>query len=177
MANDKKTDAETKQEAEQSLDTKIANAVGKAVSEAMPMATMGAAKVMADILNPKKALEDAAAKELFSASDRCSKCHQMKRACKDKHVLLIVAPANPRRFERFPGITVGAVTYISPRMGKPIYVPAENDILYRLQQWENEEDNLREGHSLIHDSGVLSPVPNNSKIIPANPLGFREMGQ
>ncbi len=140
------------------------------------MATMGAAQVLGNLLNPKKATEEAFKTE-FSASDRCDKCYQMRRACKDKHVLLVVAPSNPRRFKRFPGIQVGGVLYISPRPGAPIYVPEQNDILYNLQQWENEEENLREGHSLTHDSGTLSPVNTNNRVNTANPHGFRQMGQ
>ncbi len=181
MADDKKwksaqdQEAETKaaaQAASDSLDTKIANAVGKGIEAALPLAMAAVGQTLGNSLNPKKAQE--AAQE-FSSSDRCEKCGQMRRACKNKHVLLVVAPANPRRYQRFPGCIVNGITYISPRPGAPIYVPAENDVLHQLQVYEEEEDNLREGHKLDHNSGTLSPIEQNQQVNSANPRGFRGM--
>lgn len=162
--------SETKSAAEMSLDDKIAAAVERAMAASMPVAMAA----VATILKPKEAA--VAAIPEWSPSDRCTKCLQFRAVCKDKHELMNVHPANPRRYSRFPGITVNGVTYISPRIGAPIWVPKENDITYKLQRYEEEEENLREGHSLTHNSGTLSPhasVGNTTH--QANPMGFRGM--
>jgi hypothetical protein len=179
MADDKKKSGGAPQEDLQKdpqvgatlLDDKIANAVRLAMESAMPMAMAAAAQILGTTLNPKK--PDPIA-EKYSATDRCSKCLQMKRACKEEHVLMRVAPANPRRFKRFPGAIVGGVLYISPNPNARIWVPKENDIMHIIQTWEAEEDNLREGHSIDHNSGVISPVEGNNNTVPANTRGFRE---
>lgn len=178
MANDKykskeETEAEVKV-AESNLDTKIADAIGKAFAQALPLSMATVGQTLGAALNPQKAKADAIASE-WGSQERCDKCLQMRRTCRDKHVLLVVAPANPRRFSRFPGIIVNGITYISPRPGAPIYVPKENDILRALQVYEDEEDNLREGHKLDHNSGTLSPIEQNQAVKEANPHGFRGM--
>lgn len=155
-------------------DDKIANAVAKGISEALPLALAAMGTTLGQAMNPNKAKEEKARAE-FTSSDRCEKCLQMRIVCKNVHVLLNVAPANPRRYARFPGIIVNGVTYISPRPGAPIYVPKDNDILYKLQRWEDEEDNLREPHKLDHNSGTLSPIEANQQVNNANPHGFRGM--
>lgn len=151
------------------LDTKIASAVEKAMTAALPLAMAG----VAQILKPAPAATAPAPE--FASSDRCDKCLQLRRVCKNLHVKLKVHPENPRRFERFPGIIVNGIHYISPRFGAAIFVPLHNDILQTIQTWENEEDNLREGHVLNHNSGVLSPNPGASQVNNANPMGFRGM--
>ena len=155
-----------------SLDERIAQAVERAMTASMPVAMA----TVATILKPKEPPPVLAPE--WSSSDRCVKCLQFRAVCKDKHVLMCVHPANPRRYSRFPGITIGGVTYISPRHGAPIYVPADNDITYKLQRYEEEEENLREGHVLSHNSGTLSPhAQTSSTTVPANPMGFRGMNQ
>lgn len=173
MANDKKSSEEKDEHVGAALlDDKIAAAVARGMEAALPLAMAAAARELGMAMNPQKAKVDAATQE-FGSQERCPKCLQMKRACKDNHVKLVVAPANPRRFARCPGIIINGVSYLSPRPGAWIWVPAENDITQQMQAWEEEEENLRGGRSLNHDSGTLSPVEANNKTNPANTAGFR----
>lgn len=168
MANKDKDEPKQAEQA-QSVEDKINAAVERALEKAIPMAMMGVAQV----LKPKEA-PAAELKVVPGTGSRCTKCLQFINVCKDKHVMLKVHPESPRRFKRFPGITVNGITYYSPRHGAPIYVPAENNILQAVQAWEEEENNLREGKQIDHNAGNVSPVEKNNTMKQANTFGFRE---
>lgn len=171
MADDKKKSPE--EVAEEKMNSRIDAAIERALEKAMPMAMIG----VANVLKPKEAEKPVVVASKWSATARCSKCGQMLNVCKEEHVLLVVAPANPRRFRRFPGLTINGQTYISPRPGAPIYVPKENDLIRGIQMWEEEEENVREGRQLTHNSGEIGRGANVNSSTPANPMGFRGMNE
>jgi hypothetical protein len=154
-------------QASESLDDKIARAVGKAIEETLPVTNMATAQLLANMFKP-------AAKpvEQFGSNEHCSDCGQLLRACGGKHVMLRVAPSNQRLWNSFPGIYINGIHYKSPDANTAIPVPAENDIEYRVNQWEESEQDLRNGRTLTHNSGILSGA-GRSHVQPANPLGFR----
>ncbi len=166
MADSKKQDVKPNDQTE-SLDDKIASAVKKAVEEAMPVSSMAAAKVLGDMLRPPKKVPE------FHPGQHCNRCGQLLTACRGNHVKMVVAPSSPRRYESFPGIFVNGVMYKSPDTHTPIDVPAENNIAEILQRWNQGEEDLREGRSLTHNSGTISPYPNRTNVQEANPIGFR----
>jgi len=140
---------------EERLTDAVAKAVEKAVTEAVPMAAMAAQRVQQQV----SATGFRGVPKQVDFGPRCSTCGQYEVACKSQHVMMIVAPRNPRRFASFPGITINGITYASPDMHTPIPVPAENEISHKIKLWEEGEEDLRNGRTVTHDSGVLSGRP------------------
>lgn len=172
MSNDKKQEKTV--EPAQDLDSKmadaVAKAVGKAIEEALPVAVMAASKV--NHVQQATGFKGGAAPSNFGP--RCSTCGQYEKACKGEHVMMIVAPRNPRRFKAFPGMFVNSIQYISPNPHTPIPVPAENDFSHRIKVWEDAEEDLYVSRSISHDSGVLSGRPGGTNnTVPYAGAGFR----
>lgn len=151
---------------EQSLDDKIATAVSKALETAIPMGMMAAAQA--------SRMPTGKAAPVFDMQ-RCPTCQQYAGTCRNQHKMMIVGPSNPRRWKSWTGCILNGVQYRSPDMNTPIPVPAENNFGYDVAQWEREEENLREGRMLSHNSGTLSGK-GRSNTRAANPVGFRGHG-
>ena len=168
MSNDKKN---TEVKEVESLDDKIAKAVGKAIEEALPVAVMAVSKVTNEAKAPQVVIQNGRPppKEFGS---RCHECGQYLIACKGEHEQLIVAPANPRRFKSFPGVTINGLTYLSPNLSTPVTVPKANDIRTAIRLWEEGEDDMQMGRVVNHNSGTLSGVAGGAGV-PFAGAGFR----
>lgn len=88
---------------------------------------------------------------------QCSECQQQVKACKRKHVQMVVYPRNPR-FERwFHGLQTNGINYRSNGSGHAITVPADNDFPHRLSMFEAEEEANLMGRVFQHNSGAIGP--------------------
>lgn len=139
------------------IEAAISKAVETALEKSIPVAVMAAQKMT----NTAAATGFRGSPAPRDFGPRCSKCGQYETACGDKHVQMIVAPRNPRRFKSFPGIFINSVQYRSPNMFTPVTVPADNDFSHKIKMWEEGEEDLRNGRSVKHDSGTLSGRPGS----------------
>ena len=160
MSNDQKRPP-AQGEAEKK-DTSLKEAVAEAIKEALPVATMAAVQVLK---GPQKATPT------VSSLERCQLCGQMRIACKDEHEELVVGPQNPRKWKDWPGIWLNGVQYMSADGNHRVTVPKENEFRYMIRQWEDAEDNLREGRVIEHNSGNIGGR-GASGFRPANYPGF-----
>lgn len=166
MSNKDKKDGEKAPEAAPEVDP-MAAAVERALEKTLPMAMMA----MAQVLKPAPIKTDAPPSR--NELGRCSECLQYKKACKGKHIKMVVGPRNHRRWKSWQGVYLNSVHYKSPGPGVEITVPLEQNFAYIIARWEEEEDNLREGRTMSHNSGKLSPKAGKSRTRRANPQGFR----
>ena len=141
-----------------SMEEAVAKAVETAIEKALPVAAMAVQKVAS--VSAATGFRGTPAPRDFGP--RCSKCGQYESGCKGEHVQMVVAPRNPRRFRSFPGIFVNGIQYISPNMHTPVTVPADNDFSHKIKMWEEGEEDLRNGRTVKHDSGVLSGRPGST---------------
>lgn len=121
------------------------------VEEVLPASVLASSQAVVQGLRPAPTAQQT----LMADPTRCSTCLQQLRACKGKHVNLVVYPRNHRRGESFPGIQVNGVTYRSPRPGVTVPCPEQNDILHMVQLWEDSEDGMMTPRSAVHDSGSI----------------------
>ena len=172
MANEKKYSQDELQDAINRAVIAATEHIAKKSGEDMQAAMMASAKISADILAAALKPKDKAI-EKYEAMEHCPKCWQLKRACKEEHVKMVVAPKNRRRMKDFPGLFLNGVQYISSDGQTAIHVPKHNDFDHQLHVWEEAEEDLRTGRSLDWNSGTLSAFGNKTNIRQANPLGFR----
>lgn len=93
---------------------------------------------------------------------KCPECRQVFSTptgggCQGKHVQMVVYPKNPRLAEFFPGVILNGVTYRSNHPSELVTVPAQNDIAYSIEKFEESEDNFRHGRTASHNSGTIGP--------------------
>jgi len=169
MSNDKND----KKDTQDALNKVISDAVERGIEKGLPAAAAMAVQA-ANRAQPQPSHVVRAAGGLKDFGERCHICGQFRVGCQDKHVEMIVAPRNPRRYNSFPGVFINGVQYLSPSPTTPILVPDGTDILNRIHVWEEAEEDLRNGRVIEHDSGRLSGKPGGVNVTNAYAgAGFR----
>jgi hypothetical protein len=163
MADDKKKEID-------GTDDKIAKAISKALEDALPMAVMAAAQILKPAERKVVTQEDVAASRA-----ECSTCGLRRIACHDEHELMYVGPRNHRYLKDFPGVYINGVWFKSAAPGHRIPVPKKNGIAFMIQQWENSEDDNKDGRTIDWNSGTLSGSGKNSQIRTPEFPGFTKL--
>lgn len=138
----------------ETMDELIAKAVGQAIEKALPAAVAVAAKVGQP--TPKLSKE---------RLGECEKCHQSNGACKGEHRFVVVGPTSRKAWKFFSGIHINGVRYMSNHPGHKIWVPADANVEYMVERFENNEEELSDGRDAVHNSGVMGPA--GKQITPA----------
>lgn len=115
--------------------------------DAMAIAKELIAEVMPAIAVAMKKSDDKAA-AVVEDLGQCPACRQKLAACKDKHRRMnVMVHVNS---EYFPGIKLNGITYLGDSI-----VPANVNFEYQLQQWDVNEDSLRNGRKRVRHSGSV----------------------
>lgn len=90
-----------------------------------------------------------------SVGQRCPECSQpgyvnakegLFFACRGKHTRMVVFPA--KYTEWFQGVCLNGIWYRSNGHGHLLTVPAENEIGKFLENWDNQEEEYRNGKKI-----------------------------
>lgn len=97
---------------------------------------------------------------------RCGVCKQNVKACNNEHVKVVVYPKKFPQFAKwFQGARINGVTYLSDGPQVSIDVPKEavGSILSMVQNWEDNEAEIRVGRKHTHNSGGLGEGAKGAK--------------
>lgn len=103
-------------------------------------------------------------------SERCSKCGQLLRACKDKHRQVVCYPKDQTYAHFFRGAFLNGIKYYSDH-GEALDVPADWDVESMISAWENNEREQAVGRRAHRNSGHLGNGIYN--VNPNPPSGWR----
>jgi ferredoxin-like protein FixX len=90
----------------------------------------------------------------------CQECGQFKVACEGKHTEMVVFPTKyPEHAEFWPGVKLNAAHYISNNENHRVVVPvsAVPVIMRIIHEFEQNENNMKNGRTKRHNSGSISP--------------------
>jgi Icc-related predicted phosphoesterase len=102
--------------------------------------------------------------------ETCPECKQRLVGCLGEHRRMAVYPQNRRHGRYFQGCRLNGVLYLSNSLQHVITVPANCDFEYQIANWEANEDELRNGREVEHNSGSIGG--GGSAFNPAT-TGFR----
>ncbi len=126
----------------------------KSLQDMVTMAAMASAQAIANHLKPPAANEEQIAAKVVQ-DQQCNDCGQVRKACRGKHRKAVVFPRNPMRERWFQGVFINGICYRSDFAGQPITVPADCNIEYMMDKWEENEEALITGRVKQHNSGVI----------------------
>jgi hypothetical protein len=99
--------------------------------------------------------------------EKCEGCKQfLPRGVEQgqhEHRKVVVFPTAQRHGKWFQGVRINGELYLSNNRSHAILVPADANIEYLLQQWEDNEDAMLHGREAQHNSGSIGQNGSNFK--------------
>lgn len=141
-------------EAPESLDDKIARALATALEKALPAMAAAAVQTQISAQDAKSAAQYLAR----PSGEKCAECQQRLPAGvpqgSHKHIKVAIFPSHRKHGKWFQGLFVNGVKYLSNHAGHLLTVPADLD-LSLIRNWEDNEDVMKDGREVDHNSGTL----------------------
>lgn len=140
---------------EKTLEDKIAEGISRAMEKALPL--MAAAAVQTQISAQDSRNQVVALSRM--TGEKCQVCSQYLppgvKQGEHPHKRVVVFPRSKRHGKWFQGLIINGVRYLSNNASHSILVPEGLDMTL-LDNWEENEEVLREGREATHDSGDIN---------------------